>query len=138
MWKKVLVVLSMSLQISLFADMTQGEMLERQLWEDIAAGKWDTVKNQLAPGFQLINNMGAHDKSELDAIIGQFKAANLSFSDFKVTESQNVLIITYILQSKITMGEKCLISKDTRLSVWQKNDGVWQWVAYANVTPGGI
>ena len=138
MLKKVLMVLGVIAQVSLFADMPQGEMLERQLWEDIAAGKWENVKNQLAPCFQLVNNMGAHDQSEIDTTIKNFKAANLGFSDFKITECENLLIISYILQSKITLGEKCVISKDTRLSVWQKINGVWRWAAYANVTPGGL
>ena len=113
-------------------------MLERQVWENIAAGKWDEVKSELAPCFQSVNFMGAYGQSEIKMLMSKFKAANLSFSDFKVTESQDLLIITYTLQSKITLGDKTVISKDLRLSVWQKIDNAWKWVAYANVTPGAM
>jgi hypothetical protein len=138
MLKKVLMVLGIAAQVSLFADPSQGETLERNAWQNITSSNWEKVDALLAPCYQSVSLFGTYNRDQIQTMMRKYKAADLTFSDFKVTESQNLIVITYTLTSDITMGDKHVISKDCRLSVWQKIGDNWQWVAYANVTPGAF
>ena len=55
-------------------------------------------------------------------------------SDLKVTENGDNLHLTYLISVKKKIEDKQLSSKPApRISVWQKNNGKWQWIAHANL-----
>ncbi len=62
MFKKVLFTIAMFAQISLFAAASQGEVLEKQMWQYIKEKKWDDLDRHLAPYFQAGLYEGARSK----------------------------------------------------------------------------
>ena len=135
MFKKALFTVAMLAQMALFADTSQGEVLEKQMWQYIKEKKWDDLEKHLASCFQAGLNEGARSKEQY---ITRAKVLNISeytLSNFHVTQSPGLFVVSYDLQTSETIEGNRISSKAPRLSVWQNNNGIWQWVAHAVLIP---
>jgi len=52
-----------------------------------------------------------------------------------VTEGPGVMVVTYEIAVSEEIGGKSIAAKAVRLSVWQKNDKDWQWIAHSVLIP---
>lgn len=121
---------------SLFADAAEAEALERQMWEDMKHRNYKDVESNLAAGFQSVHSDGARARAEEMQLIKSLYLGTYTISDMMVSEAKDCYIITYKISVSETIDEKRLQEKTTpRMSVWQKIDGKWQWVAHANLNP---
>ncbi len=113
---------------------SKGESLERQLWQDIKAKKWPEVKARIAPGFQSVRADGQRDRAAELEFLKNFKSGRTKLSNFSATQNGNVWIVTYMAAGEeIIDGKKMSLAATPRLSVWQRTDKGYQWVAYASL-----
>ncbi len=123
--------------LALNAAVSEGEGLENQMWVDIKAHNWVAVQSKLAPYFQSIHTDGARTREQELALIKQLNISDYTISDFQATGgTQSTIILTYNITISETIDKERLVQKTSpRMSVWQNINGVWQWIAHANLVP---
>ncbi|MFA5008262.1 MAG: nuclear transport factor 2 family protein [Candidatus Omnitrophota bacterium] len=116
-------------------DASLGETLERQMWEDIKAGKAEMYVPKIADAFQSVHEDGMRNREQEIKLFGELKLGDCKLSKFNVTRYANTIIVTYLVQvAKETIGAKQFSDTPTpRLSVWIKTEKGWQWLAHANL-----
>jgi hypothetical protein len=118
---------------SLFADVSQGETLERQMWENIKNQNYEAVKANISDIFQGIDFSGAiSSKTHFDQI-KSFSISDYSLSNMKVTSNSNAIVVTYEVNVAEQLEGKPISSNMPRISIWQNENGVWKWIAHANL-----
>jgi hypothetical protein len=111
-----------------------GEKLERQMWEDMKAKNWTAVVSRIAPDFQSVHPDGARDRAGELALIKNLNLGDYTLADFKVTDHGNTIVVSYTVAVAETIDKTSQSTKPApRLSVWQKGDKGWQWIAHANL-----
>lgn len=136
MFKKIVFALSMLLlPLSLFADASQGEALEKQMWQNIKDHKWKDLDNMIAPYFQVAFFDGVLNKQQYLIHAKALSIHEYTLSDFKVTEGPDLFVVTYTVETSETIEGKRLLSNAFRLSVWQKNKNEWLMAAHAILIP---
>lgn len=121
--------------LSLFAEVSQGETLERQLWENTKQHKWNDLANMIAPYFQLALFDEILDKEHYLSHVKTLNIGDFILNDFKVTEGPGVTIVAYDVTVSETIEGRPLASKANRLSVWQNNNNRWQLIAHSVLIP---
>ena len=135
MFKKIWLALLLATPLCLFGDGVDAQALEKQMWENIKNHKWSDLENRIAPCFQAALYDGVRSKEQY---MSRAKALNLSdyiLSNFTVTQRPGVMIVSYDAAVAETTEGKRLASNATRLSVWQEDNGNWQWIAHAILIP---
>lgn len=135
MFKKALFTVAMFAQMTLFADTSQGEVLEKQMWQYMSEKKWDALEQHIAPYFQVGLNEGTRSKAQYMIRAKLLNITDYTISNFHVTEGSGLFVVSYDLETSETIEGKRIASKAPRLSVWQNNNGTWQWVAHAVLIP---
>ena len=134
MLKRALFALSMLSSVTLFGQVSQGELLEKQMWADIKDQNWQGVESHIAADFQSIHPDGTRTREQEMAGLENLKVGKYTISDMKVTEDGGTLVVTYMIAIQETMDDKSLSNKPTsRLSVWRNNGETWHWVAHADL-----
>jgi predicted RNA-binding protein with PUA-like domain len=131
----VLFTILLLTHLSLFAETSQGETLERQMWGYIEDKQWTSIENKIAPYFQATDFNEIFKKEQIMELIKGQNISDYKMSAFKVTEGPGVLIVTYKINVAEKIEGKSLSSNANRLSVWQKNGDTWQWIAHAVLIP---
>lgn len=135
MLKRILFAIMLFVNVSLFADVSQGETLERQMWDYIKNHQWDDLEKRLNTGFQAVQFDGPRSKEQYMNRVKALNVADVTLNNFQVTENAGVIIVTYNAATTETIEGDRIASNATRLSVWQQNGGVWQWIAHAILIP---
>ncbi len=121
---------------SLFGEAVQGDALERQMWENMKHRNYKDVEANIAAGFQSAHTDGTRTREEEIELIKGLYLGAYTISDMMVTEGKDSFIVTYKISVSETIDEKRLPDVPTpRMSVWQKINEKWQWVAHANLNP---
>ncbi|MBA3815537.1 MAG: nuclear transport factor 2 family protein [Parachlamydiaceae bacterium] len=121
---------------SLFADVSQGETLEIQMWEDMKHRNYSAVENNIAQGFQSIHTDGARAREDEIRLIKDLYLGSYKITDIKVTEAKDSYIVTYMISVSETIDDTRLSANPTpRMSVWEKIEDKWQWISHANLNP---
>lgn len=120
--------------LPLAADVSLGEKLETQMWEDMKHQNFTAIDDNIAKEFQSVHTFGALTRQAEIDLIKDLYLGSYEISNMKVTESGDTLIVTYMISVKEKIENKTLSAKPApRLSVWQKIDGKWKWIAHANL-----
>lgn len=129
----VLGVLAMTM-MPLFSEVSLGEKLESEIWEDMKHSNYKAIEEKIAKQFQSVHTFGALSReAEIELIKGLYLGA-YEISHLKVTENGDTIVVTYIISVKEKIENQLLSAKPApRLSVWKKIDGEWQWIAHANL-----
>jgi ketosteroid isomerase-like protein len=99
----------------------------------VASGNVDTVRQHLAPEFQILRSDGkGYDKAQylagglpkIDSIIG--------VQDVVATEHGNLMVVRYMLSLKETVDGKAVQRRAPRLTVFHRDGDRWLVVAHAN------
>jgi hypothetical protein len=135
MFKNAILAMLLLLPVTLFAEISQGEVLETKFWQDIKDQKWSEVESRIAPYFQSVQPDGVHNKDQELAAIKNLNVTNFILSDVKTTGDKDILVVTYVITLAETLKEQRLVANAYRLSVWQNNNGNWQEIAHANLNP---
>jgi len=122
------------ISFSLFADISQGEVLEKQMWDDMKHRNFSAVENHIAQGFQSIHTDGARNREDEIQLIKNLNLGSYRISDIKVTEAKDSFIVTYMISVSETIDDIRLSAQPTpRMSVWGKIEDKWQWISHANL-----
>lgn len=112
----------------------EAEELERLSVQLIQDQNWEALEKMLAPGCQFVSSQGSCDKESAMRLMKEMHLGPVRFKDFKVTEAQDTLIISFwIAALEYRNGKELSPEYSPRLSVWKKIDSRWQCVAYADL-----
>lgn len=118
----------------LFSEISLGEKLETQMWEDMKHANYKAIEEKIATEFQSVHTFGALTREAEIELIKNLYLGTYEISDLKFTENGDTIVVTYLISVKEKIENHLLSAKPApRLSVWKKNDGVWQWIAHANL-----
>ncbi len=117
-------------------ELSLGEDLVRELWNDFKRQNISALESKIAPGFQSVHEDGARDaQSELKLLKG-LNLGQYTLSNFKVTQVGPAIIVSYFVSVEETIEGKRLSSKPAaRLTIFLKTDTGWEWIAHANLNP---
>jgi hypothetical protein len=112
----------------------EAEDLERLCVKLIQDQNWQVLEQMLAPGCQFVSSQGACDKESAMRLMKEMQLGPVQFKDFKVTQAQDNLIISFwIAALEYRDGKELSPEYSPRLSVWKKMDSQWQCIAYADL-----
>jgi len=112
----------------------EAENLERLSVQLIQDKNWEALEEMLAPGCQFINSKGAYDKESAMRLMKEMNLGPVQFKDFKVTEAEDTLVISFwIAALEFRDGKELSPDYSPRLSIWKKLDLRWQCIAYADL-----
>lgn len=125
---------SMVLAAGLNAEISTGEKLETQMWEDMKHRNYTAVEKNIAEHFQSIHTFGALTRDAEIQLIKDLYLGSYEISNVKVTENGDTVVVTYMIAVQEKIKDVNLSAKPApRMSVWQKINGNWQWIAHANL-----
>lgn len=128
-----LLLLAILFKSFLQADPFLGEALEREMWANIQEQNFELLENHISTEFQSLHIDGIRNREQEFALLKEFKGYEVLLNNFKVTESQDSLIITYNRELRKSGDQKTTARHySSCLSIWQ-NNGVWQWVTHCSL-----
>ena len=115
----------------------QGEKLTRLWWENMQSKNMNAVEKTISPSFQSIGSSGIVDRAKFISIVKNLTLGKYALNDFKVLQSEDVLVISYIttIANETVYGVEQSNKPPGRLDVWQKNASGWQIVSHADLSP---
>lgn len=112
----------------------EAQALERLTVKMIQDKNWDALEKMLDPACQFVNSNGAYDRESAMSLMREMNLGPVDFRDFKVTQAQDNLIVSFWLaDTEDRNGVALPIEYSPRLSVWRKGDSQWQCIAYADL-----
>lgn len=122
------------LAAGLNAETSLGEKLEMQMWEDMKHRNYTAVEKNIAEHFQSIHTFGALTREAEIQLIKDLYLGSYEISNVKVTENGDTIVVTYMISVPEKIKDVNLSAKPApRMSVWQKINDNWQWIAHANL-----
>jgi hypothetical protein len=115
----------------------QGEKLTRLWWENMQSKNISAVEKAISPSFQSIGSSGIVGREKFISIVKNLTLGKYALNDFKVLQSDNVLVISYIttIANEAVYGVEQSNKPPGRLDVWQNNASGWQIVSHADISP---
>lgn len=112
----------------------EAENLERLSVKLIQEKNWEELEEMLAPSCQFVSSQGSCDKASAMRLMKEMHLGPVKFKDFKVTQAEDNLIISFwIAALEYRDGKELLPNYSPRLSVWKKSSSQWQCIAYADL-----
>ena len=112
----------------------EAEELERLSVKLIQEKNWEELEKMLAPSCQFVSSQGSCDKASAMRLMKEMHLGPVKFKDFKVTQAEDNLIISFwIAALEYRDGKELLPNYSPRLSVWKKSSSQWQCIAYADL-----
>ena len=112
----------------------EAEELERLSVKLIQDKNWEKLANMLAPSCQFVSSQGSCDKESAMRLMKEMHLGPVRFKDFKVTQAEDNLIISFwIAVLEYRDGKELSPNYSPRLSVWKKISAQWQCIAYADL-----
>lgn len=120
--------------MSLFSEIALGEKLETQMWEDMKHSNFKAIEEKIAKQFQSVHTFGALSRDAEIELMKDLYLGSYEISNVRLTENGDTIVVTYFISVREKIDNHELSEKPApRLSVWQKIDGNWQWIAHANL-----
>lgn len=112
----------------------EAEALERLTVQLIQEKNWEALESMLHPACQFITNKGSSDRASAMALMKEMSLGEVAFKDFKVTQAQDNLIVSFwIAAIEYRDGVQLSPQFFPRLSVWRRDDGQFKCIAYADL-----
>lgn len=112
----------------------EAEALERLTVELIREKKWDALEAMLDPACQFVTSGGSYDRASAMALMKQMNLGEVAFRDFKVTQAQDNLIVSFwIAAIEFRDGVQLSPEFSPRLSIWKKEGDSRKCIAYADL-----
>lgn len=111
----------------------KGEVLVRTLWKNMKQGNIKQINESTSPSFQSLHQDGVRDRQEEIVLISKLNLGEYKLSNFTITHSSNLIIVSYTVTVDETIDEKRLKGESTpRTSIFQKINGKWLWIYHVN------
>lgn len=118
----------------LLSEMSLGEKLETQMWEDMKHRNYKAIEENIAKEFQSVHTFGALNRDGEIELIQDLYLGSYEISKLRVTENGDTIVVAYLISVKEKIENQQLSETPApRLSVWKKIDDRWQWIAHANL-----
>lgn len=118
-------------------DYELGSKLTHRLWNDIKKHHIHAIKQYISPAFQESIpslQLRRSAKQEIE-VIKQLQILQYSIHSIRTKRQGNALIVTYFIGTTTLENNQTVFSSPSvRLTVWEKVNGLWVWVAHQ----GGI
>lgn len=112
----------------------EAQALERLAVKMIQDKNWIALEKMLDPACQFVNSNGAFDRENAMLLMREMNLGLVEFKDFRVTQAQDNLIISFWMAAVEDRKDvKLPLKYSPRLSVWKKKDSQWQCIAYADL-----
>ncbi len=103
-----------------------GEHLERLLWRDLSAKKWELLRQRMSATYVYLSPDGAHDRDSTLELLRQFEIGDYTLGDFQVRASAPDVIVTYTATVRGKFDGRSFSPQSRRiLAVWQHTDQGW-------------
>lgn len=135
MFRALVCTLALLVTFGMSADVQRIEALEREMWGFIKQQKWQELDKRIAPYFQAAQFDGARTKEQYMSRIQRLNIGEYQIRDMHVTESTDLVVVSYRLYVSETIQGKRLSTEALRLSVWQKAEDDWQWISHIILVP---
>ncbi len=113
-----------------------GEGIVTELWSMFAEGNIDLVEKHMSEGFQSIHQDGARNKQTELKLLKGLDLSDYKLSDFNTTRYGGIYIVTYMIVVAETIdGESLEKNKAARMSIFERTNDGWIWLAHANLNP---
>lgn len=110
------------------------EAFVQQLWKLMRANDTAALDEVMSPAFQSVHADGARDKAQQLKLLAGLDMGPYELSDFQVTTSGDVAVVTYKVSVVETLPEGRTCKKPAmRLTIIQKTGNGWRWLAHANL-----
>jgi len=115
--------------------MVDAKKLEKKLWSEVKKQNWQAVDQLVSPAFQGAYVGGVNDtKSDEISMLKKIDLGKYHLSDFNVTKTGDIQIVTYKAKSEETINNQRIISTTPRVSVWQMTPKGWQVISHTNLS----
>jgi hypothetical protein len=111
------------------------ESLVKQVWTNFASNNTDALSEMMVEGFQSMHQDGPRNKAEELDIISKLKLGEYSIMFGNITESDNVLMVSYKVTVKETIKEQTYDEITWRFDVFGNVNGEWKWFSHVNLLP---
>ena len=116
------------------ADSALGQQQVEKLWTDFSKVDIDALNHFVAPGFQSLHEDGARAWPEERLLVAQLKMTPYVLSDYQVTRTGAVLLVTYQCQVGETIAAARQAKESTpRLDVFVQTADGWKLLSHVNV-----
>ena len=132
MLKKLLFVL-FAFPVLAFCSAPKENRLLYRLWNDMKTANMYDLGKFTSNNFQSAHTDGARNKTQELQLIANLNMTGYTLSNIKHTKTHNTLIFTYVATTTETINDIIITSSSERLSVFQKHDGKWFWIAHASL-----
>jgi hypothetical protein len=117
-----------------WTDVTGGESLERNFWQEVKSKNWAELDRHLAGNFVSASPQGTKDRA---ASIERLKALEIqeySLGNFSVELHGNTLVVNYDFTAKGNWEGRPLSSTPLHMmSVWQQQKSGWMAIAHSTI-----
>lgn len=111
------------------------ESLVKQVWTNFASNNTDALSEMMVEGFQSMHQDGPRNKAEELDIISKLKLGEYSIMFGNITESDNVLMVSYKVTVKETIKDQTYDEITWRFDVFGNVNGEWKWFSHVNLLP---
>lgn len=112
--------------------------LEKKMWGFAVAKNWPELKARFAPTHLMVDEHGVSDLKRTMEALKKMDLRVSSLTDFKVTRTGPVAVITYKADVAETVdGKRIRRQNAPRATVWLKTDKGWLTVMHSNFNPIG-
>ncbi len=117
-----------------WTDVTGGESLERNFWQEVRAKNWPELERRMAGNFVSATPQGTKDRA---ATLERLKALQIdeySLGNFQVELHGNTLVVNYDLTIKGNWDGRPLGPGPLHMmSVWQQQKAGWLAIAHSTI-----
>lgn len=117
-------------------NMSQGELLVRELWKNVQEGNWAQIEKSMAPEFQSVHEDIARNAKEEMELLKGLSIDQYELSYINATQTEGLIIVSYRVMTAEFIGDLDLPTRAAmRLSGWIKTPEGWKWAFHANLNP---
>jgi hypothetical protein len=132
MLKKLLFV-ALAFPVLAFCSSSKENRLLYRLWNDMQTSSMHDLGKFTSKHFQSAHYDGARNKAQELQLIANLHMTEFALSDIRHTRTHDTVIFTYVATTTETINDQPITASAERLSVFQKHDGKWFWIAHANL-----
>jgi hypothetical protein len=130
---KKLLLIALALPMLAFCSSSKEDRLLYRLWNDMQTSNMYDLGKFTSKHFQSAHYDGARNKAQELQLIANLHMTGFVLSNIKHTKTHDTIIFTYVATTTETINDQTVTSSAERLSVFQKHDGKWFWIAHANL-----
>ena len=117
-----------------WTDVTGGESLERNFWQEVKARNWTELERHIAGNYVWLAPEGSLDRAAALQHLQQLQLNDYSLGDFKIELNGRALVVTYTITMQASFNGQAVPTTPVKMmSVWQQQKSGWEAIAHSTV-----